>query len=103
MQQTQPPSPSPAPSSEQKIGKIEVKRDLCIGAGTCVAAAPSVFQLDDQNKALIISKTGATQNPVSRADLKDPQVSDETLKAAATSCPTQAIALYDEVGKQIYP
>lgn len=28
-----------------------VDRDLCIGGGNCVAYAPTVFKLDEKNKA----------------------------------------------------
>lgn len=71
-----------------KIGKVVVDRDLCIGAAPCVTVAPAVFQLDEENKAVVIDEKGAD---------------DETLLLAAQSCPTQAIILYDEDGNQIYP
>lgn len=68
--------------------KIEVKRDLCIGAASCIAVAPDVFELDDENKAIIKNAKGAD---------------DQTLIDAAKSCPTQAIFVYDDNGKQIFP
>lgn len=71
-----------------KIGKIEVKRDMCIGAGPCVAIAPGVFQLDEEGKAYVVNPKGAD---------------DETIKMAAEACPVLAIFLYDEKGNQIYP
>ncbi len=71
-----------------RIGKVEVDRDLCIGAAPCVTVAPSVFQLDEENKAVVIDQKGAD---------------DETILLAAQSCPTQAIILYDDEGNQIYP
>lgn len=70
------------------ISKIEVDRELCIGAAPCVTIAPGVFQLDDENKAYVV----------------DPNSTDaETILLAAQSCPVQAIIIYDEEGKQIYP
>ena len=72
----------------KKIARIEVDRDLCIGAASCVVVAPKVFRLDEENKAVIIDPKGAD---------------DETILLAAKSCPTQAIVLYGEKGKQIYP
>ena len=36
---------------DKKIAKIYVDRDLCIGAASCVAIAPGVFALDDENKS----------------------------------------------------
>ncbi|OGZ41666.1 MAG: hypothetical protein A3C80_01000 [Candidatus Ryanbacteria bacterium RIFCSPHIGHO2_02_FULL_45_43] len=71
-----------------KIGKIVVDRDLCIGAASCIAIAPEVFQLDEENKAIVV-------NP-KRAD-------DETILLAAKSCPTKAIIVFDEEGNQLYP
>ena len=71
-----------------KIAKIYVDRELCIGAASCVAIASGVFQLDEENKAYVVSSEGADQ---------------ETILLAAQSCPTRAIILYDEDGNQIYP
>lgn len=68
--------------------KVRVDRELCIGIGNCVAVAPSVFQLDAQNKAVVL----------------DPHsVDDETLMTAASSCPERAIILEDDKGNQVYP
>ena len=71
-----------------KISKIVIDRDLCIGAATCVVLAPGVFQMDDENKAILVDLNGADA---------------ETTLAAAESCPTKAVFLYDEDGKQVYP
>ena len=71
-----------------KIARIFIDRDLCIGAASCIAIAPGVFALDDENKAIVINEKGAD---------------DETILLAAQSCPTRAIVLFDEQGNQIYP
>lgn len=71
-----------------KIGKIVVDRNLCIGAASCVAVAPGVFELDSENKAVVYNDKGAD---------------DETILLAAKSCPTQAILLFDEEGNQVFP
>lgn len=84
-----PPSGGSTPDKKPlKISKVEVDRDICIGAAPCVTVAPGVFQLDEENKAYIVSQTGADA---------------ETILLAAQSCPVQAIFVYDEEGKQIYP
>ena len=70
------------------IEKVIVDRDLCIGAASCVAVSGETFQLDGENKAVVLDPNSAD---------------DETLKAAAQSCPTKAIILKDKSGKQIYP
>lgn len=68
--------------------KVRIDRDLCIGVGNCVAVAPSVFQTDSENKAIVI-------NPGS--------VDDGILMTAASSCPERAVILEDEKGNQVYP
>lgn len=75
-------------SSREKIAKIEIDRELCIGAATCVALAPGVFALDKENKAYVFDAHGADA---------------ETIRLAAESCPTKAIALFDEAGNRMYP
>jgi len=71
-----------------KIAKIVVDRDLCIGAASCVAIAPGVFALDEENKAYVVNPEGAD---------------NETILLAAQSCPTRAIILLDKDGNQIWP
>jgi len=86
------------------IAKVEVKRDICIGASPCVVAAPSVFELDAENKAVIIKKEGEKSSDSSeKSVLEDAEISDDSLMTAAQSCPVKAIFLYDEEGNQIYP
>lgn len=68
--------------------KVRVFLDRCIGAANCVGIAPRVFQIDFQHKARV----------------EDPQGADDpTLLDAAESCPTNAIFLLDDDGKQLYP
>ncbi|MFH1235559.1 MAG: ferredoxin [Parcubacteria group bacterium] len=68
--------------------KIHVERDLCIGAASCIAVAPDVYELDDENKAIIKNPKGAD---------------DQTLLDSAKACPTQAIIVEDDNGNQVYP
>ena len=85
---------SSVPSAEQKkekplkIGKVVVDRTLCIGAASCIAVAPGVFELDEENKAVVYNGSGADE---------------ETILLAAKSCPTRAILVFNEEGEQIYP
>ncbi len=81
-----------------------IDRTLCIGAASCIAVAPSAFELDPENKAVLRRKSGPpSSDETRREDLEDQAIDDETLLLAAKSCPTQAIRVYDEEGKQIYP
>lgn len=68
--------------------KIVLRRDKCISAGTCVAIAPDVFELDAEGKVKLKNPTGADE---------------QTIIDAARSCPTQAIEIYDDQGKQLVP
>ena len=77
------------PSGDQQIAKVEVDRELCIGAASCIAIAPEAFQLDGENKAVV--------QPAWRT-LTDAQLLD-----AAKSCPVLAIYLTDKDGHRIYP
>jgi len=74
--------------ADSKIGKIVVDRDLCIGAASCIAVSGTTYELDNENKAVVIG-----------AD----SVDDATLIMSAESCPTKAILLFDKEGKQIFP
>lgn len=70
------------------IRRIVVERAKCIGANSCVAVAPGVFQLDDENLAYIV----------------DPEsTDDDTILMAAQSCPVLAILLYEEDGRKVFP
>jgi ferredoxin len=68
--------------------KVRVDRDLCRGLGNCVVLAPTVFRLDEANKALVI-------------DLNS--VDEGRLFEAAESCSENAIILEDDGGRQLYP
>jgi len=89
---------------KKKVKKIVVNRDLCIGAASCIVNAPGVFELDAENK-VVMKKDGGTKtsDATERQSLEDKATDDETIINAAQSCPTKAILVYDEDGKQIYP
>lgn len=76
------------PAKQRRIARVEIDRELCIGAGTCVTLAPHGFVLDDEQKSTLIPGHSAT---------------DEALLMAAKGCPVSAIRLYDEDGELIYP
>lgn len=68
---------------------IEVDRPLCFGAGDCADTAPSVFELDAEQKAVVIG----------------PEAEDlDRILEAAENCPVNAIIVTDaETGEQVYP
>ncbi len=67
--------------------EITVDRGLCIGSGDCVDTAPDVFQLDDEDKAVVVNPDGAA--------------TDDILEAAG-NCPVSAIFVVGEDG-DLYP
>lgn len=69
--------------------KVTVDRNLCIGAGSCVAVAPKAFALDNEAKAIVLPTAGDED--------------DNTLLESAKSCPVAAIIVTDETGKQVFP
>lgn len=74
--------------ADSNISRIEVDRDLCIAAVSCIAVAETALRLDDENKVIVTDANA---------------VDDETLRMAAESCPTKAILLYDKSGTRIFP
>lgn len=69
--------------------KVTVDRNLCIGAGSCVAVAPQAFALDNEAKAIVL--------PTNTAE------DDNMILEAAKACPVAAIIIQDETGKQVFP
>lgn len=80
-----------AVTQAKQIGKykVEVIRDKCISAASCVAIAPKVFQLDEEGIAIVLSQDGEA---------------DDMKLLAAQSCPTAAVIVTDtETGQQVWP
>lgn len=60
--------------------KAIVDRDACISCGLCTTMSSEVFELDDEEIAIVIA------DPV-------PEDAVEDTKEAADSCPTEAISI----------
>jgi ferredoxin len=68
--------------------KIRIDRELCVGFGDCVSAAPEAFVLDNEGLAVF----------------KEPdQVERARLLAACDACPVDALTVWDETGVQLVP
>ena len=76
----------PELSPANRIG-VTVDRALCIGSGDCVDTAPDVFQLDEEDKAVVVDPDGA---------------SIDDMITAAGNCPVSAIFVVGEDG-DLYP
>jgi ferredoxin len=69
--------------------EIVVDRELCYGFGDCVSSAPAVFELDDDEKAVVVDPNGA---------------SGDDLVEAAANCPVNAITIVDTgTGETVFP
>ena len=83
---------------------IKIDRDLCIGAASCVAVYPEIYELDDEAKAVVLKKDGTKTSDYTDISLLSCQeIDDNQLLLSAQSCPTGAIYLYDKAGTQLYP
>lgn len=85
--------------------KVKVDKSLCIGAASCVAVAPDVFELSDEGKAVIKKKDGTTSSDF--VAYEDTNGDATLIDHAARSCPVNAIIIMevDDKGneKQIWP
>lgn len=61
--------------------RIEINRQKCIGAATCVTEAPATFRLDDEDHAVVINARGDDA---------------QWVLWAAQGCPVGAITLWHE-------
>ena len=82
------PGVAPVPPGREPVLRIEIDRQSCTGMAECIKIAPGVFELDEENIAVVVDASAATR---------------EQLIKAAQECPTQAIRLYELDGTQIYP
>lgn len=69
--------------------QLEIIRDKCISAATCVALAPNTFKLDENEIAKVINQEGD-------------ELEDRLM--AAKSCPVGAIRIIEsDTGKLVWP
>lgn len=69
--------------------KVWVDRNLCIGAATCIAVSPKVYQLDGEAKAVILET--ADEDTI------------ENIIESAKACPVAAIIIEDAQGQRVFP
>ncbi|PJA47201.1 ferredoxin [Candidatus Uhrbacteria bacterium CG_4_9_14_3_um_filter_36_7] len=83
--------------------KIKVDPDLCIGAASCVTVAPETFELNEENKAWVLDHGKNPDGSVYERTIEVTEEEKENIILAAQSCPTLAVFIYDENGKQLFP
>lgn len=64
--------------------RVKVNRETCSGFGTCIVAAETIFDLDDEG--LVVLK---------REVVDDSEL--ESVRAAAYDCPTESISFTEGV------
>ena len=62
--------------------KIKINQEDCIGCGSCSAICPDVFDVNEENKA-VIKSTNTSQG----------ETDEKCVKEAAEVCPVQAIKI----------
>lgn len=82
---------------------VKVDEDLCIGAASCVTIAPETFQLNDENKAYVYDHGTEPGGSVYERWLEVTETEMENILLGAQSCPTLAISIFNEDGKQLFP
>lgn len=83
--------------------RVKVDPDLCIGAASCVAVAMQYFELNADNKAAVKDPALPMDPDVYERELEVTDAQKEMIIMAAQSCPTLAIFIYDESGRQLFP
>lgn len=83
--------------------RLKVDPDLCIGAASCVTIAMQYFELNSDNKAAVKDPALPMDPEVYERELEVTDAQKELIVMAAQSCPTLAIFVYDEDGKQLFP
>jgi ferredoxin len=81
---------SAADLDERSIGglRVRIDRTLCVGFGDCVTAAPDAFVLGADDVVIFLSPESV--NPLQ-------------LVQACTSCPVDALTVWDEHGNVLAP
>ncbi|HXY41759.1 MAG TPA: ferredoxin [Vicinamibacteria bacterium] len=78
-----------SPQERRACGlRIRIDRELCVGFGDCVEAAPSAFVLDGEGLAVFAAPEAATR---------------QALIAACNACPVDALSAWDEEGRPLAP
>ncbi len=82
--------------------KITVKVDhaACSGIGSCAEVSAKFFQLDGENRAVVISNETGEAEVEQELTVSDDEAKEILL--AAESCPMVAISVFDGDGSQLY-
>ena len=80
--------------------KIIYDRDACIGAASCIAIHPDRWQLDPENKAILVGGKKTDKTSVFEREIDD--ITFQSDLDAAKSCPVNCIHIIElKTGKQL--
>ena len=79
---------------------VRVDHGACSGIGSCVDTSAQFFQLDSENRAVVISNETGEAEAEQELTVSDAEAQEILL--AAESCPMVAISVFDETGAQLY-
>jgi ferredoxin len=79
---------------------IKVDHGACSGIGSCHDTSPTFFQLDRENRAVVISNETGDTDAEQTLTVSDEEAAE--IMSAAESCPMVAIGVWDENGGQLY-
>jgi ferredoxin len=70
---------------------VKIDTNLCIGAASCVATAPKLFKLDEDNVALLVDPVTGDEKSTLTLDVTDAEKA--LIQEAIDNCPTTAISI----------
>ncbi len=78
---------------DEKMKKIQVEKERCIGCGACVNIASDTFYFDEEGKSEVLTNE---------------HIEEEAVQLAIESCPTSAISIFEsekqnEMDEKIVP
>ncbi len=83
--------------------RVKVDEELCIGAASCVTIDPTTYQLNDDNKAIVLDRSGGDIAQKYERWLEVTEDEYQRILLGAQSCPTLAISIFSESGERLFP
>lgn len=88
-------------NERERLVRITVDRDRCVGSAYCQRIAPATFDLDDDGIAFVLDAADAgtagagPDNTGSAGAGAGPVLADPAVKEAETACPSMAISILE--------
>jgi ferredoxin len=76
---------------ERRFGPltVQIDRNLCVGFGDCIDAAPEIFEFDEEGVAVFMADAAEAER--------------DALSKACAACPVDALVLLDHSSTQLVP